>query len=78
MNARPHPLLDHIHHTYRIKTDAVLSKLLKVSPPVISKIRHGRLKVTPTFILSVHETFGMPVADIRRIAANEVNQEKSA
>ncbi len=52
---------------YVLKNDADLGKKMKVAAPVISKIRHGKLGIGPVFILGVHETFGMSVADIRRL-----------
>lgn len=52
-----------------IKNDAGLSRALGVAPPVISKIRHGALKVGSSLILAIHETFDVPVAEIRRLIA---------
>lgn len=49
----------------RLKNDAALSRLLKVAPPVISKIRSGLLAVGATLMLNIHETFDMSIADIR-------------
>lgn len=52
-----------------IKNDAGLSRALGVAPPVISKIRHGALNVGASLILAIHETFDVPVAEIRRLIA---------
>lgn len=60
-------LLDALLQQQELKNDAALAKRLRVAPPIISKIRHGRLHVTPTLILNIHETFQMPVAEIRQI-----------
>lgn len=60
-------LLDHIIDRQTLKNDAHLSHALDVAPSVISKIRHAKLPVCANFILRVHETFGMPVKDIRTI-----------
>jgi plasmid maintenance system antidote protein VapI len=51
-----------------LPNDAVLAKLLGVHPPTISKLRHGHMSLTPSFILKVHEAFDMPVKEIKRIA----------
>ena len=75
---KPHALLDHLVKELHLKSDAQLSERLDCAPPVLSKIRHGRMPLTSTFILLVHEKLGISVARIRSIAANEVNQEKSA
>lgn len=60
-------LLDEIKKRYEIKTDAELSRVLKVPPPTISKIRSYRVNVSAEIILRIHETLDMPVADIRKL-----------
>jgi plasmid maintenance system antidote protein VapI len=61
-------LIDYLRHEYMLPNDAVLAKLLGVHPPTISKLRHGHMSLTPSFILKVHEAFDMPVKEIKRIA----------
>lgn len=61
-------LIDHLLSQYNIKNDAALAKLLGVHPPTISKLRHGHMSLTPSFILKVHEAFDMPVKEIKRVA----------
>jgi plasmid maintenance system antidote protein VapI len=51
-----------------LPNDAVLAKLLGVHPPTISKMRHGHMSLTPSFILKIHEAFDMPVKEIKRVA----------
>lgn len=60
-------LLDKIKELYSIKNDAQLCRTLDVPPPTISKIRSGKIKVSEYMILRIHETLGMPVADIRAL-----------
>lgn len=60
-------LLDTLKEKYDMKTDADISRRLSVPPPVISKIRHGKSNVSAEIILKIHETLGMPVADIRAL-----------
>lgn len=62
-------LFDHLIRVESLKNDAELARRLKVAPPVLSKIRHGRLPVGPTLIINIHETFGLPVATIRDLMA---------
>ena len=45
--------------------DSAVAKYFKMSPPVLSKIRHGKIKVNSDFILAIHEKMGIPVEDIR-------------
>jgi len=60
-------LFDDIIEKYGLKNDARLYELLdkKISKPDISRYRHGKKKMSSTHILAIHETLGMPVADIR-------------
>ena len=60
-------LFDHIMEKHGLKNDARLYELLdkKISKPDISRYRHGKKKMSSTHILAIHETLGMPVADIR-------------
>ena len=63
-------LLDYLLKTTGVKNDARLGKLLQLSPPVISKVRSGKLNVSDGFILRVHETLDIPVRQIRAILAS--------
>jgi hypothetical protein len=38
-----------------------------VSPPLISRIRHGKLKVSGDVMIRMHEAFGMPIAELREL-----------
>ena len=60
-------LFDDIMEKHNLKNDARLYELLdkKISRPDISRYRHGKKKMSSTHILAIHETLGMPVADIR-------------
>jgi plasmid maintenance system antidote protein VapI len=60
-------LLDTIKERHSIKSDAELSRKLDVPPPTISKIRSGRVNVSADMILRIHETFNMPVKEIREL-----------
>lgn len=60
-------LLDTIKQRYNVKNDAELSRRLDVPPPTISKIRSGKTAVSSDMILRMHETFDMPVKEIREL-----------
>jgi plasmid maintenance system antidote protein VapI len=60
-------LLDAVKERYSVKNDAELSRKLDVPPPTISKIRSGRISVSADMILRIHETFNMPVKEIREL-----------
>jgi plasmid maintenance system antidote protein VapI len=67
--ATPHPLIDAVLKRQKIATDAALANAINVAPPVLSKVRKGKLPVGPSLILRLHETFDMPVKEIRALAA---------
>ncbi len=62
-------LLDAVSHHMNCKNDRMLSGLLDVAPPVISKLRHGRLNVGATLILRIHllQPTLFPIAGIRQM-----------
>lgn len=51
----------------RLKNDAALSFFLHVAPPVISKMRHGKLPMGPSMMLRLHEIGGLEIAYIRKM-----------
>ena len=63
----PHALFDFLKRESEIKSDSALARALKVKPPVISKMRTGRLKVGVELILRIHLQTDMPVRDILRL-----------
>ena len=60
-------LLDFLKLQFDIKNDRQLAIALGVQAPAISKIRHGHSSITADFILKVHETFEIPVKDIKAL-----------
>jgi plasmid maintenance system antidote protein VapI len=61
-------LIDYLLSEYNIRNDAELARVLQVPPPTISKLRNGRTSLQATMILRIHDTFGMSIANIKRIA----------
>lgn len=47
------------------KNDAVLSRMLGVAPPVISKIKHGVLPIGAQLIVSLHEETELGTKEIK-------------
>lgn len=62
-------LLDALKEKYNLKNDAAIAKQLEVAPPVISRIRNGKSTVSAEIMIRIHETFGMPIADIKALCA---------
>lgn len=61
----PNGLLDHLIAGMSLKNDAALARAFNLAPPVISKIRHERLPVGPSFLIKCHEIAGMEFPHIR-------------
>lgn len=64
----PDALLDHVIEKLNLKNDAALARLLKVAPPVLSKIRHKRLSIGPAMLLRLHDVTDMPARELRALA----------
>lgn len=62
-------LFNYVQKERRVKNDAQLSRDLGVSPPAISAMRRDRLSAGSTIILSIHETYRIPVKKIRSLLA---------
>ena len=60
-------LLDFLKEKFNIKNDRQLALVLGIQAPSISKIRNGHSSITPAFILMVHETFDIPVKEIKAL-----------
>ena len=73
-------LLDEVIRNKQLKNDAALARLLEVAPPVISKIRHGRLPIGPSMLLRIHEETDIPLAQLYQLlnAANDAQASAAA
>jgi len=60
-------LLDQLLKLNNLKNDAALAKMLKIAPPSISKIRHGKLGVGAKLAIRIHETTNMGIHTIKRV-----------
>jgi|GEM_PF-1107950 len=66
-------LLNEVMKRTEVKNDRALAKALEVAPPVISKIRHGRLPVGATLAVSMHEAADISIAEITSILAGNAS-----
>jgi hypothetical protein len=60
-------LFNHLIYTYRLKNDAALCRVLEVQPAALSKVRHGANSLGDSWILSIHEVFEIPIAEIKEM-----------
>jgi len=64
-------LLNKTMEVLELKNDRHLAATVGVAPPVISKIRHGHLKVGAVLIIRIHELTEMSVKDIKAMLENK-------
>ena len=64
----PCKFLDALIKHLKLRTDADLSRALKMGPPVISKIRHGKHGIGATLLLRAHELTNLPTREMRKWA----------
>ncbi|MBR7793810.1 hypothetical protein KDM87_14525 [Undibacterium sp. FT147W] len=73
---RNNAFIDLLIQTMELKNDAALSRVLEVAPPVISKIRHGRLPVGASMLISAHEESGLSIREMKDVLGlNNVAEE---
>jgi transcriptional regulator with XRE-family HTH domain len=61
----PDRLLDTLRDNLHLKNDAQLCRVLEISPPVVSKIRHRKLPVGASLLIRMHEATGLGIKDLR-------------
>lgn len=65
---QPHLLLDTLRAAHGLKNDFALVQFLGLTPPAISKVRHGANQVSAELMIRIHEKTGMPIARIKELA----------
>ncbi|MEO6921040.1 MAG: hypothetical protein ABI171_18820 [Collimonas sp.] len=63
----PNHLLDTLIKKLDLKNDIALCRLLEVSPPIISKLRHRRLMVGGSMLIRMHEVSNLPIGELRAL-----------
>lgn len=60
-----HDLLDILKDDFDLKNDRELAEFLEIQPSMISKIRNGRMGVTPNMLLIIHDATDWSIQKIR-------------
>lgn len=60
-------LVEGLKKLQNLKNDAALAHALHVAPPVISKLRHGRLPIGDSLLIKIHDAFDLPIKQIRAL-----------
>ena len=64
-------LLESIRDEAKLQNDGQLAEFLGVSPPVISRIRTGKCRVSADIMIRIHEKFGWPISEIKALCSNQ-------
>ena len=67
----PNRLFDTLIRRLHLKNDAALAKMLDVAPPVISKIRHLRLPIGASLMISMHEISDLSIKELRALMGDK-------
>jgi hypothetical protein len=67
-------LLDALLQSMQLESDAALSRMLEVAPPVISEIRHRRFPVSASELLRMHEAINITITDLRFMMGDRRNK----
>lgn len=67
----PNTLLNAVIAHLHLKNDAALCRALEVAPPVISKIRHVKLPIGATMLISMHELTGIHIKQLRALMGDK-------
>jgi hypothetical protein len=65
----PPRLIERLRDMKQLRSDAQLCRVLQVPPPMISKIRTGRINISAGLLIRIHEVFQLPIPELRRMIA---------
>jgi len=58
-------IFDIIKDEFKLRNDRELSEFLEITPSVLSRLRHGKMTFTPTYLLAVHDATDWSLNKIR-------------
>lgn len=64
--SKENKLFDALIKELCLKNDAALSRALEVAPPIVSKVRHGKLSVGDSLLIRIHEVTGWAIRDLKQ------------
>lgn len=64
-------LFEHLKDKHDIKNDRQLAIALGVGHPIVSRIANGKQTLSAEMILRIHETFEMPVKEIKEMVKHD-------
>lgn len=66
-----HPVFDVLITRFGLKNDAELSRLIGFQNSYLWKLRNRIVAGSPAVALAIHETFDMPIAEIRSLGGDD-------
>lgn len=66
-------MIDYLKEVLEITSDAKLCERLHIAKPTISKIRHGKLGVSATLLLAIHDETGIEIKQLKRLLGIDGN-----
>lgn len=63
----PNHLLDSVLAYMGLKNDAALARVLSVAPPILSKLRHHKNRVSAAFLLKLYDATGLSITTLRTL-----------
>jgi hypothetical protein len=70
-NKTAHPVFDVLIERFGLKNDVDISRLIGFQYSYIWKLRNRIVAGSPAVALAIHETFGMPIAEIRSLGGDD-------
>jgi hypothetical protein len=65
--SNPPRLIERLRELKQLRSDAQLCRVLQVPPPMISKIRTGRINISAGLMIRIHEVFQLPISELRKM-----------
>jgi transcriptional regulator with XRE-family HTH domain len=66
------PLIDAAIKALGVRSDAKLAHYLGMSPPYLSKVRHGKLAAGPTLLVLLSEAMDVPTKQLKALMVEVV------
>ncbi|MGI4848299.1 MAG: hypothetical protein ACRYGK_09205 [Janthinobacterium lividum] len=67
----PAALLDHLLATMRLANDRALAAKMNMRPSLVAKLREGRIAVSGSILLWMHQASGLTTAQLRSVLGDQ-------
>jgi hypothetical protein len=64
----PSAMIDSLIAIMNLANDAKLARTLRVSPPLISKVRHRHVSIGAALLIRMHDVTGIEIKRLRKMA----------